>query len=88
MSGRPELDLVALGGGEAHVARAQAHDTVVQSEVLQDVFGVCDEAFQLVVRGRGFDELDQGRGLELPTVKSLKSHIARLGRRAAKSSDG
>lgn len=36
----------------------------------------------------GFDELDQGRGLELPTVKSLKSHIARLGRRAAKSSDG
>ena len=36
----------------------------------------------------GFDDIDQGRGLELPTAKSLKSHIARLGRRAAKSSDG
>ena len=34
------------------------------------------------------DEIDQGRGLEIATAKSLKSHITRLGRRAAKSSDG
>jgi antitoxin ParD1/3/4 len=32
---------------------------------------------------QGFDEIDQGRGIELPTPKSLKSHIAKLGRRAA-----
>ena len=36
----------------------------------------------------GFDEIDQGRGLELATAKRLNSHIARLRRRAANSSDG
>ena len=33
---------------------------------------------------QGFDEIDQGRGIELRTEKSLKSHIAKLGRRAAR----
>jgi antitoxin ParD1/3/4 len=33
---------------------------------------------------QGFDEIDQGRGFELTTEKSLKSHIAKLGRRAAR----
>ena len=34
---------------------------------------------------QGFDEIDQGRGIELTTEKSLKSHIAKLGRRAARN---
>ena len=33
---------------------------------------------------KGFDEIDQGRGIELTTEKRLKSHIAKLGRRAAR----
>lgn len=33
---------------------------------------------------QGFDEIDQGRGIELRTEKSLTSHIAKLGRRAAR----
>lgn len=33
----------------------------------------------------GFDELDQGRGVELTTARALKDRIAKLGRRAARA---
>ena len=31
---------------------------------------------------QGFDEIDQGRGIQLTSEKKLKSHIAKLGRKA------
>ena len=31
---------------------------------------------------QGFDEIDQGKGAQLTSEKGLKSHIAKLGRRA------
>jgi len=31
---------------------------------------------------QGFDEIDQGRGIQLTSEKNLKSHIAKLGRKA------
>ena len=34
---------------------------------------------------QGFDEIDQGKGIVLTSEKSLKSHIAQLGRRAARN---
>ncbi len=34
---------------------------------------------------QGFDEIDQGKGIELTSEKGLKSHIAKLGRRAARN---
>ena len=33
----------------------------------------------------GFDEIDQGQGIELPSERRLATHIAKLGRRAAKT---
>ena len=35
----------------------------------------------------GFDQIDQGQGIEIPEEGRLASHIAKLGRRAAKSAD-
>ena len=35
----------------------------------------------------GFDQIDQGQGIEFPNESRLASHIAKLGRRAAKSVD-
>ena len=33
----------------------------------------------------GFEQIDQGQGIELPSQKRLSSHIAKLGRGAAKA---
>ncbi len=33
----------------------------------------------------GFEQIDQGQGIELPNEQRLAAHIAKLGRRAAKS---
>jgi antitoxin ParD1/3/4 len=35
----------------------------------------------------GFDQIDQGQGIAIPNQRQLASHIAKLGRRAAKSVD-
>lgn len=35
----------------------------------------------------GFDQIDQGQGIELPTQQRLSAHIARLGRQAARTAD-
>ena len=37
--------------------------------------------------GEGFDQIDQGQGIEFPNERRLATHIAKLGRRAAKSVD-
>ena len=36
---------------------------------------------------KGFDQIDQGQGIAIPNRRQLASHIAKLGRRAAKSVD-
>ena len=33
----------------------------------------------------GFEQIDQGRGIELPSQQRLSAHVARLGRQAAKT---
>ena len=35
----------------------------------------------------GFDQIDQGQGIELPTQQRLSAHIARLGRQAGRAAD-
>ena len=35
----------------------------------------------------GFQQIDQGKGIELPNERRLATHIAKLGRSAAKSVD-
>src|SRR2546426_507551 len=45
----PDLQIVRLGRGKAHVASGQADHPVVQSQTLQDRLGVACERFQLVV---------------------------------------
>src|SRR5579885_3363229 len=41
--GKPDFDVVSLGGGEAHVAGAEQHGAVVQAELLQNHFGVAGQ---------------------------------------------
>ena len=50
LAGQPDLDVVGLGRGEAHVARAEQHRAVRQAEPLQDLLGVARQALELVVR--------------------------------------
>lgn len=38
--------------------------------------------------GKGFDQLDQGEGIELASEDRLAAHIGKIGRKAARSSDG
>lgn len=61
LAGSPDFDVVGLGGAEPDVARAELDDAVVQTQCLQDFFGVGGQFFQLVHAGlrRGdFDQLD------------------------------
>ncbi|MEQ8786347.1 MAG: type II toxin-antitoxin system ParD family antitoxin [Pirellulaceae bacterium] len=44
-------------------------------------------AFLRTLASEGFDQIDQGRGIDLSSEGRLAGHIAKLGRRAGKSVD-
>ena len=57
----PHLDVIALGGGEAQIARAQRHHAIGQAQQLQHLFGLTGHGFQLFVallRLGDFDHFD------------------------------
>ena len=49
LAGEPDLEVVGLGGGEAHVAGAEQHAAVGQAEEFEDALGVAGEALVLGV---------------------------------------
>src|SRR6185312_17358323 len=61
LPGQPDLDVVGLARGEAHVAGAEKHDPVGEPEALQHGLGACRHALMLLARALGMrdrDELD------------------------------
>ena len=64
-AGRPDLDVVGLGGGKTDVAGAELQDAVGQSQLLADVLGVMGEFLQLVIGGLRLDELVKLHLIEL-----------------------
>ena len=65
LAGEPDLEVVGLGGGEAHVAGAEEHAAVGQAEGFEDGLGVAGELFVVGVGVFGAGELDQLDLLEL-----------------------
>ena len=65
LAGEPDLEVVGLGGGEAHVAGAEEHAAVGKAEAFEDGLGVAGEGFVLGVGLLGRGELDQLDLLEL-----------------------
>ena len=65
LAGKPDLEVVGFGGGEAHVAGAEQHAAVGEAEDFEDALGVAGEALVLGVRVFGRGELDQLDLLEL-----------------------
>ena len=49
LAGKPHFDIVCLGCGKTHVARAKHDDTVVDSQFLKNCFGVLKKCLQLGV---------------------------------------
>ena len=82
---QPDLDVVGLGRGEAHVAGAQRHDAIGQIEPLQHLLGAAEHALVLVrrlLRRRDRDELALGE-LVLPQhAARVLAGSARLGAEA------
>ena len=56
-AGRPDLNIIGLGGGETEVGGAELQDAVGQSQLLADLFGIMDQLFQFLVRGGRLGEL-------------------------------
>src|SRR5689334_3241898 len=70
-AGRPHLEVVALGGGEAEVAAAEQHDAIRQLERLEDVGDLARELLVLVVARFGRHDLHQ-----LDLVELVHAHHA------------
>ena len=79
LRGQPHFQVVGLGGAKTHVARAQAHHAVRQSELLQHGFGVARHFFQRVVALVGVHDLHHLDLVELV----LADHAARIAAVAA-----
>ena len=71
---QPDLDVVGLGRGEAHVAGAERHGAERQVEPLQDVLGAGEHALVLVGGGLGRGDRDELAFHELV----LAQHAARV----------
>src|SRR5215217_1849847 len=82
---QPDLDVVGLGRGEAHVAGAQRHDAIGQIEALEHFLGAAEHALVLVrrlLRRCDRDELALGE-LVLPQhAPRVLAGSARLGAKA------
>ena len=88
MPGQPDLDVVGLLRGKAHVAGAQRHHAVVQVEPAQHFFGAGEHALVLVLallrRGDG-DELDLGELMLADHAAGVFARRPRLGAKARRT---
>src|SRR6185437_70302 len=65
LAGQPDLDVVGLARGEAHVAGAQQHDPIGEAETLQHFLGAGSHALVLLARAIGMGDRDELDLLEL-----------------------
>ena len=85
---QPDLDVVGLLRGEAHVAGAERHDAIGQVESFQHGLGAGDHALVLVRRllGRGDrDQLDLGELVLADHAAGVAAGRARLGAEARRA---
>src|ERR1700733_3687384 len=76
LSGEPDLQVVGLGGREAHVPSAEQHPAIRQAEALQHSLGVARQPLMLGVRVFGTDELHQLDLLELVLPDNAAAALA------------
>ena len=81
----PKLEVVALGGGKAHIARAELKNAVMKTEPLENVFRLGDENLKLIERGVGMDEVDHLHLVELVDAEHAARHLAGAARLAAEA---
>src|SRR5262245_10274425 len=74
LSGQPDLDVIGLLRGKAHVARAQGGHAVVQIEPAQHLFGAGEHALEFVATLLGRGDGDEFDLVELV----LADHAARI----------
>ena len=64
-AGGPDFDVVTFGSAKAHVACAEQHGAVVQTEELQHSLGVVAQGFEGVIRVLGAGDPDEFHFVEL-----------------------
>ena len=75
LAGRPELEVVALGGREAHVAGREHQYAEVESKAGEHLLGLVDERLELLERGGGVDEVDHFHLVELVDAEHAARHL-------------
>src|SRR5581483_5284869 len=65
LAGEPDFDVVSFGRSKAHIAGTERDHTVMQSQALEDGFGVTRELLVLIVRSFRTHELHQFDFLKL-----------------------
>ncbi len=85
---QPDLDVVGLLRGEAHVAGAERHHAIVQIELLQHVLGAFQHALMLglrLFRRRDRNQLDLGELMLADHAARVLAGRARLGAEARRA---
>ena len=49
LAGQPDFNIIGLGSRESQITGAQGDHAVVEPQFLQDVFGMTDEEFQVLI---------------------------------------
>ena len=73
---QPDLDVVGLGRGKAHIPGAQDHHPVVQAQLLQHFFRIVQQTLQLVVGVLRQGELHQLHLVELVLANQAPDILA------------
>src|SRR5690348_14734350 len=71
---QPDLDVIGLARGEAHIAAAEEHHAIGKPEPLQHLLGACGHALMLGLGVLGMRDRDELDLLELV----LADHAARI----------
>ena len=85
LAGSPQLEIVALGCGKAHVAAAELKNAVVQPKSLEDRLSLADENLQLLEARIGMDEIHHLDLVELVDSQHAARHFAGASRLAAET---
>src|SRR5579885_664179 len=85
LTGQPNLDVIGLTRGEAHVARAQQHHAVGEPEALQDLLGAVRHPLVLLGGAVGMCDRDQLDLVELVLPDHAASVLAGGARLGAKA---
>src|SRR5262249_8110005 len=49
LPGQPDFNVISLGGRSTHIACTKTHDPIMQSKLLQNLFGISRELFVFLV---------------------------------------